>query len=143
MTKKAETAVYEIALAKNFTLPQRYRAGFAFVPGEPQTLELTEEQVQEFKNDRYFVVSTEEEAATAKSQAENDEAADQEATQSEAKTEGATTEVATEKDGSELESLLQSPREELNSLAVEVGIAEPEKLANKTAVAEAIIAQRG
>ena len=47
----SKTERYEVQLRAGFPSNRRVRAGFIFVPGQPQVLELTKDQVEAIKND--------------------------------------------------------------------------------------------
>lgn len=159
-------STYSITLKANFKLPRRVRAGFEFGTNETRILELTKEQLEAFDDDPFFTVGDVAESA-AETQADNQEATETEQAEptqtSEAPTDQADqatpeTEVeASAESAAETESeantesdapdtaqtvteLLQSSRAQLNDIAKEAGVADPESYENKQQVAEAIVA---
>lgn len=141
MTKPSK---YTVKLMHNFEYDSRWRAGVQFGRGEVKVLELTDEQVQEFKNDRYFEIkkgASKDKSGNAEQGAEVLQSTEADAQDANATPETSQDSVSSEEESSisPLEALLQHSREELNTMAVEAGVASPEQLPNKTAVAEAIL----
>jgi hypothetical protein len=137
MADKQKT--YTVSLDnKQFEHPTRWRNGIEFGRGEVKVLELTDEEVENFKNDRYFSIKK------GKAKAESTNAGEGEGTvQPEADTTGV--DQAPEADTVEdpMAELLQKKRGELEEEAQALGVENPQELPNKTAIAEAIISKRG
>lgn len=143
-----KTSKYTVKLMHNFEYDTRWRCGTQFGRGEVKVLDLTPEQVQEFKNDRYFEVKKGARKVESANVAEGEavlqptEAGEENAGSTPGVTEN-TTVVEEEEVSGALAELLQNSRAVLDAKATELGVEAPEALPNKTAVAEAIIAKRG
>lgn len=148
-------ARYKIQLAKNFENPTRWRAGRMFERNVPQVLELTKEEVEAFKDDRYFTITKTTSKAESTDGAEGNDTpqsadADTKTTDEES-TESSEGSDSGEDQGSEGENeapqageerkvkLLQKSRKAVNSIAKKLGIENADQMANKEVVADAII----
>lgn len=132
-----------------------WRAGRMFEVKSPQVLELTKEEVEVFKNDKRFKLSKASEAdiegvsSEATSGSESDSFAGITETEEDATTEDSDSEDSSSDEAekvssndtevSRVEGLLKLSREELNAKAVSLNVENPEKLENKTEVAQAIV----
>lgn len=146
----ASKEVYTVTLDnKAFEYATRWRNGIEFARGETKVLELTKEEVENFKNDRYFSIQEGEVEATNADEGEEtlesgaDTGADQKDAQSGPQADEAQDSDEEKEDSDELTALLQNSREVLNTMATDLGIEAAAELPNKPAVAEAIIAKRG
>ena len=154
MGYKIELLQSNAAGAKDFM----YRAGIKFDVGQPQTLELTEEELEVFKNDWRFKISdskdtgaTDKKAKAAASKTVSSAGKPFAKPIADFEAEAVTDTSAPQKetvDGtvqelSFLDSLLKDfSREELNKQAKKLGIKKPETFDNKTEVAKAIVDAR-
>lgn len=143
-----KTTLYDVQITPNFIMPTRGRCGMVFNKGEVQSVELTKDQVEEFKNDRYFSIK--------KSKGESGDATEGEseertitAEEADAESTDETDEAATVVDVEEVEVeteqdrlVRENSRDQLNSLAEQAGVENPAELATKTDVASAIIAAK-
>lgn len=148
----AQYTVELIAVGDQNAKNTRWRTGRLFERKHPQILDLTKEEVEEFKNDRFFKIrkATDKdvearEAASSEEAARNagpEPEADAEAEAEGAEDKGATSEEET---GDKIEENSAEPlarsnsRDELNAQAKELGIKAPEKLETKLHVAQAIV----
>lgn len=159
MATKEKTATYTVQLAKNFTQPTRWRIGIKFTRNEPQVLELTKEQVEAIKDDRYMEIkkgapkdksadagSSESDVlptgadATPEVDAENETSTDETNTTDEEENTG----DETQEDAPAVDQkakLLQKSRNRVNALAKAAGVESPETLPNKEAVVDALLAK--
>ena len=130
-----------------------WRAGRQFTVLEPQILELTDEEVEAFENDwRFKITVSGKKAKSSKvSASETVLSAEIEAGEEAAEVKAETledtavveTETVTGETPSDVEILLKDySRGELDAQARELGVENPEGLANKTEVAEAIVSAR-
>jgi len=166
MATKEKTTTYTVQLVKHFELPTRWRAGRQFVRNEPQVLELTKEEAEAIKNDRYMEIkkgapkdkttdapvgdgNVLPPAETGTTDTTVDEATD---TQDDNDVQtGDTDEEETTSDEAQTSSptveekakLLQKSRKRINQIAKSVGIENAETLATKEDVANAILAKQG
>lgn len=154
----AKTKKYEVTLlASNQSGAKRtyYRGGLQFTVLEPQVLELTNEEVKVFKDDaRLKVKSVSGKGESDQSETTSDSESDAPTTTTETTEEDSSTEDSDSEDSSSdeaekvssndtevsrVEGLLKLSREELNAKAVSLNVENPEKLENKTEVAQAIV----
>lgn len=150
--KEAKTKLYRVEIGKFFTQPTRWRAGRQFERNVAQFLDLTEAEAKEFKNDRYMEIKPAtakdketylaKQAERASAQARREEATKSQIKASEdkaTKSEEADT-GSDEEEVSELDKLLRdNTRPQLDDLAREKGIENPQDLASKAEVANAIL----
>lgn len=155
----AKTKKYEVTLlASNQSGAKRtyYRGGLQFTVLEPQVLELTNEEVKVFKDDaRLKVKSVSGKGESDQSETTSDSESDAPTTTTETTEEDSSTEDSDSEDSSSdeaeevsdedtttesrLDVLLKESRKDLNALATSLGVEAPEKLENKTEVAQAIV----
>lgn len=157
----AKTKKYEITLlASNQSGAKRtyYRGGVQFTVLEPQVLELTNEEVKVFKDDaRLKVKGVSDKGESDQSETTSDSESDAPTTSTETTEEDSTTEDTDSEDTTSdeteevsdeatdapevtVDSLVKdNSRADLNALAVEAGIENPEALETKTEVAQAIV----
>ena len=135
-----------------------FRLGRKFTVKEPQVFELTKEQAEVFENDWRFKIENSRdrgEAITSGDVTEGDTVPSAEGPAAEETIEDTTEtvedttvkpqeEISGETEGAlSIEDLLRDySRDELNSLALELGVDAPETLPNKTEVAQAIVNAR-
>jgi len=155
----AKTKKYEVTLlASNQSGAKRtyYRGGLQFTVLEPQVLELTNEEVKVFKDDaRLKVKSVSDKGESDQSETTSDSESDAPTTTTETTEEDSSTEDSDSEDSSSdeaeevsdedtttesrLDVLLKESRKDLDALATSLGVEAPEKLENKTEVAQAIV----
>lgn len=156
----AKTKKYEVTLlASNQSGAKRtyYRGGLQFTVLEPQVLELTNEEVKVFKDDaRLKVKSVSGKGESDQSETTSDSESDAPTTTTETTEEDSSTEDSNSEDSSSdeaeevsdedtpttesrLDVLLKESRKDLDALATSLGVEAPEKLENKTEVAQAIV----
>jgi hypothetical protein len=155
----AKTKKYEVTLlASNQSGAKRtyYRGGLQFTVLEPQVLELTNEEVKVFKDDaRLKVKSVSSKGESDQSETTGDSESDAPTTTTETTEEDSSTEDSDSEDSSSdeaeevsdedtttesrLDVLLKESRKDLDALATSLGVEAPEKLENKTEVAQAIV----
>lgn len=161
----AKTKTYKVELLpSNESGAKRtaWRAGRQFVVKESQVLELTKGEAEVYENDRRFTITetearSEEQSSETASDSEVDTStADSETSEEDTSTEDSssedsdssdTEEVSDEDTESQVESeevsvdqlVKDNSREELNALALETGIENPDSLKDKTEVAQAIV----
>ena len=156
----AKTKKYEIKLlASNESGAKRtyYRGGVQFTVLEPQVLELTNEEVKVFKDDaRLTVKSVSDKGESDQSETTSESESDAPTTTTETTEEDSNTEDTNSEDSSSdeaeedsdedttttesrLDVLLKESRKDLDALATSLGVEAPEKLENKTEVAQAIV----
>jgi len=155
----AKTKKYEVTLlASNQSGAKRtyYRGGLQFTVLEPQVLELTNEEVKVFKDDaRLKVKSVSGKGESDQSETTSDSESDAPTTTTETTEEDSSTEDSDSEDSSSdeaeevsdedtttesrLDVLLKESRKDLDALATSLGVEAPEKLENKTEVAQAIV----
>jgi len=154
-TKKDEIKL----LASNESGAKRtyYRGGVQFTVLEPQVLELTNEEVKVFKDDaRLTVKGVSGKGESDQSETTSDSESDAPTTTTETTEEDSSTEDSDSEDSSSdeaeedsdedttttesrLDVLLKESRKDLDALATSLGVEAPEKLENKTEVAQAIV----
>ena len=156
----AKTKKYEIKLlASNQSGAKRtyYRGGVQFTVLEPQVLELTNEEVKVFKDDaRLTVKGVSDKGESDQSETTSESESDAPTTTTETTEEDSSTEDSDSEDSSSdeaeedsdedttttesrLDVLLKESRKDLDALATSLGVEAPEKLENKTEVAQAIV----
>lgn len=164
MATKEKTATYTVQLAKNFTQPTRWRIGIKFTRNEPQVLELTKEQVEAIKDDRYMEIkkgapkdksadapvsdgnvspdtTTGTDDSTVDETTDTQDSDDVQASDSD---EEENTSDETQEDAPTVDQkakLLQKSRNRVNALAKAAGVESPETLPNKEAVVDALLAK--
>lgn len=128
-----------------------FRGGRSFELRKPQVLDLTKEEVELYQNDRRFKIKKtnapsepveSDEASEGEDVSQSAETAGEEVStdESEDTTDTDTTPTEEASDEVTVESLIKNnSREELNALAKEAGVEDPEKLENKPEVAQAIV----
>lgn len=154
----AKSKKYEVTLlASNQSGAKRtyYRGGVQFTVLEPQVLELTNEEVKVFKDDsRLKVKGVSDKSESDSSETTSNSESDAPTTDTETTEEDSTTEDTDSEDSSSdeaeedsdetttesrLDVLLKESRKDLDALATSLGVEAPEKLENKTEVAQAIV----
>lgn len=162
----AKTKSYEVEMshvAASGAKKTMWRAGRQFEVKVPQVLDLTKEEVEAFENDKRFSIkeATDAPESTDTSETTSDSESDTSTADSETAEENDTTEDSSSEDtdssdteeasdedtenqvDSEEVSVDQlvkdNSRDELNALAKETGIENPEALKDKTEVAQAIV----
>lgn len=155
----AKTKKYEVTLlASNQSGAKRtyYRGGLQFTVLEPQVLEMTNEEVKVFKDDaRLKVKSVSGKGESDQSETTSESESDAPTTTTETTEEDSSTENTDSEDSSSdeaeevsdedtttesrLDVLLKESRKDLDALATSLGVEAPEKLENKTEVAQAIV----
>lgn len=158
----SKSKTYEVRLRSQFTHPRRFRAGVELQRGVTQTLELTDEQAEAMKNDKYIDIrkakarveetnagtgdSGVESDTAGQAQESTDEAQDSEAgaAEQEETSEGSDAQESTADKGDSEDPVAalvrKKSRKQLNKMAAKLGIADAEKLPNATEVAKAIVA---
>lgn len=159
----AKTKSYEVEMshvAASGAKKTMWRAGRQFEVKVPQVLDLTKEEVEAFENDKRFTIkeASESSSSTDSSETTSDSEVDTSTTDSETSEEDDSTEDSSSEDTDSsdseeasdedtevseevsVESLVKdNSRAELNALAKETGIENPEALSGKPEVAQAIV----
>jgi len=123
---------YKVRLIKGFQLPQGHRrAGYQFLPGQAQTVELDDSQKELIDKDPVLefldgdsdvkTVNTHEDTHSAQSEHE-----------------GSQKQPVRAYEGEANENLMSLNRDQLNTRAKELGVESPEKLGSKQEVIDAI-----
>lgn len=156
---KESTTKYEVTLLSTPASGAKktmWRAGRQFEVKVTQVLELTKEEVEVFKNDKRFKLSK---ATKASSEPKSSEKTSGSESDAQGGDETSTDNDSSEDQGSEdsssddteedsdedtttesrLDVLLKESRKDLDALATSLGVEAPEKLENKTEVAQAIV----
>lgn len=155
MAKSKEYKVTLLSTPANGAKKTMWRNGRMFEVKVPQVLELTKEEVEVFKNDKRFKLSKASESSdeTVSSEATSGSESDsfagstetsEDATTEDSDSEDSSSDEAEEDSSSDTEedrvkALLTLSREELNAKAISLNVENPEKLENKTEVAQAIV----
>lgn len=158
----AKTATYTVQLAKNFQQPTRWRGGRQFTRNEPQVLELTKEEVEAIKSDRYMEIkkgapkdksadagssesdvlppAVDDTQTTDENEQEDETTTDESQTSDSDEEETSDSETETPATGEDRKvKLLQKSRKAVNSIAKKLGVENADQMANKEVVADAII----
>lgn len=147
-----KTATYTVQLAKNFDQATHWRVGIEFERNVPQVLELTKEQVEAIKNDRYMEIKKGAPKDKGADAGNSDADALPTVTTGETTEDAATTspqdevqapEGGTEESAGDTVDLLQKGRSDLNAIAEQAGVVDAKKLPSKQAVVDAILATQG